>query len=788
MVIEAQPRSRLAEIQKQDASWQVFIARRQAWIDWLPTATFNRPDPDLTEATKVHARRMAEVTLPANIARAQQQREALRAERIVYMQEHAPELIAQAQEFDVQIQQEQTIVGRLTRDLKRGFTTQEIVDDHRTRLQVMLDQKETDADLQAGFELLSQQATTEKIAESDKTAPAKEPPFPVSIPLLFPRLQQIAFSDAKAAQDPQNLVQKKAREALLAKAEERTPQQVQLFEDIAFMNEFTSSIAYQSVYSPQDLHTLVEGVRQSIGQSPTFPLDFQKRVLNIFTECATDFREKVPGLEEAQVKLNVPGTEGLSTEEFVGFANLASKAIRSLKESAKNKYLVGVIRQELSVIHQAAFDIAALDLYRQNNKPAWQLNLESFKANKEIITAWHLEVEAIIDQLRGVEQTASLIVDIEGLLRAINSRTVTKNTDSHDVKKAISQQMVLGYRVDDLNTILRRMAKEREEQAAAEDTEGAAFADQIPSLISGVIRPLSIHEHLRNSDCTVRARAAEAEAIEPSQRTSEQQQLLADITTLGRFSDSTSYQDVYTPEELHKLVVDLEHLSAKNRPDFDGIEGKLLDLIAESARREASERTDRLQGVLEREAQDSPYRKGMQWNTLIEVAMLASKYIAHLNEGRKYGVDMAGYAISLHDPLPQRYPDLSLVYQAVADMYVMDVIGQRSLKVDGPNQEIFRSNCQKINDWYEQVDSVLSQLPGRLEVRKLRDHLKELIALMNIRLQGGESAGYKKDYTFNPTGAIKLQLRIAHTVERLKEQLTSKEPLVDEGEIIPLDE
>lgn len=98
---------------------------------------YNREDPDIEAAASNHARILVEETIPGSIIRLEQRRMDLVAKRTTYIQEHAPELIAQAEAFETEVMRERRSDERLSRDLHRGFTTQDVVERKTANIQAI---------------------------------------------------------------------------------------------------------------------------------------------------------------------------------------------------------------------------------------------------------------------------------------------------------------------------------------------------------------------------------------------------------------------------------------------------------------------------------------------------------------------------------------------------------------------------------------------------------------------------------------------------------------------------
>src|SRR3989344_7894026 len=127
--------------------------------------------------------------------------------------------------------------------------------------------------------------------------------------------------------------------------------------------------------------------------------------------------------------------------------------------------------------------------------------------------------------------------------------------------------------------------------------------------------------HIYDPEVTVRNKAEEAEGTPAEERTPEQVQLIKDLRYIDMYCFDGDFKDVFTPEELHGLVEKFKVLEAKNRPDFNGIESRIVDfLVAEIADARRTGRTDSefdsIVGIVDRAQKDEENRKGMNWKTL----------------------------------------------------------------------------------------------------------------------------------------------------------------------------
>lgn len=309
----------------------------------------------------------------------------------------------------------------------------------------------------------------------------------------------------------------------------------------------------------------------------------------------------------------------------------------------------------------------------------------------------------------------------------------------------------------------------------------------------------SYNVHKYNPDVTVAAKKEIAQLTPDDQRTPEQKQMLEDIEVLQSFGVSSRYQNVYTPEEIHNLAVNLQQLKQKNRPDFNGVEDRLVDFLHGEIDRFRDdpiqeEYVKSLRGIIRRADRNNPTRRGMTWDKLNAAARIASKALRARTE-ESYSTQ-GEYFIYLNEETTSEQPNLTPVFQFMADMHASETIAARSNYVRKARMEAFVSNCDIINNWYSQHEALINALPDSLKINartgrglattpiQARYRIVSLIDTMNIRLSGKEMSGQNKKYTMDPGGAISLQKVINYAVEEINKQLTSPSP--EEEEIVPL--
>jgi hypothetical protein len=303
--------------------------------------------------------------------------------------------------------------------------------------------------------------------------------------------------------------------------------------------------------------------------------------------------------------------------------------------------------------------------------------------------------------------------------------------------------------------------------------------DMIPAVMDNLTR-LSVHgDEAFIPDYNV---ADELEFINETPdgpHTPNQIQLLDDLKRLAQYSDTPVYELRFMkPGELHGLVQKLDLLSAKNRPDFDTVEAQLLDFFRNKSYSAG------VSGQIDRADNDAPNRRGMTWDKMVSLANTANYQMRSRYRSSQM---LSEYAITTRDPQPATTPDLSAVYQFVTNIHAMEIYNTRAQEIALANIDAFEANCKIINEWHETTATTLNNLPTAVKVGRLSASwtINNLIETMNERLVSDQRTGKLKAYTADPTGALSLQLRIAHSIDELREVLVTG-GVTSEEEIIPL--
>lgn len=313
------------------------------------------------------------------------------------------------------------------------------------------------------------------------------------------------------------------------------------------------------------------------------------------------------------------------------------------------------------------------------------------------------------------------------------------------------------------------------------------FLPPIPELIH--IESQNIHTY--NPEVTARSKKEEAENTPAEERTPEQVQLLEDVKYMDRYCFDGDFSRVFTPEELHGLAEKFRLLEKKHRPDFNGVESRIVDFLADEIsevkkRGEENKDSDMVTmiGIVRRAERDAENRRGMNFDTLEKAAAIASRRLeSKIGNSHKF----PEYSVHVMDPKGREVHNLRKTLQFVADDYVLEVIGKRVDAVTGPRQDAFVANAEIINQWFQEARDLIDQIPADLRIRdgavtaNARHKLISLIDTMNARLNSTDTRGHTKDFRVDPVGAINLQKRIAYTVAEINKFLSpeAKEEIIE---------
>ncbi len=276
-------------------------------------------------------------------------------------------------------------------------------------------------------------------------------------------------------------------------------------------------------------------------------------------------------------------------------------------------------------------------------------------------------------------------------------------------------------------------------------------------------------------------------------------------------ADSLTFLNVYTPSEIVDLTKQLRSFLIKNRPDFEGLEQRILDKASQRLPLLGRETPKDVKGAISRMETDRQGRTGMNWHTLNKHANRGcDKIRSRLAIGAHYST-YDDYVIDVADKTGKP-PNLSWIYQFVADDFMFDVIGSRKNYSVQVARENVQDNWHTIQNWLEVNNKLLEQLPPDFKLKKVVKEragrritfgvdqtrfeavtagfqIREVIKDIGIRIEGSDPHGHPRHnpMDLDVRGVLNHQLSLGHMIERLKAQLSEYGTEGYTEEIIPLE-
>lgn len=253
---------------------------------------------------------------------------------------------------------------------------------------------------------------------------------------------------------------------------------------------------------------------------------------------------------------------------------------------------------------------------------------------------------------------------------------------------------------------------------------------------------------------------------------------------------------VYTAKELMDLQKRFREFTPKDRADFSGLEGRIIAAAEHAFKGPESHIPADLAGAKERAEQDKPNRSGMRWTMLCKNASLASDAIQQkMRAGASRNVYRSDYLFEAAD-LTGTDPDMSLIYQFIADEFALDVIGQRTDVAGGDIRKVFDANIEIIKQWRTEADELLTSLPKgiRVHLRKPKNKtnyrrysspertwdpafaIDSMIHKITVRGENTGTTRTEKPFKLDPSGALRHQLALGHIVSNLNSVIAAYKP------------
>lgn len=327
----------------------------------------------------------------------------------------------------------------------------------------------------------------------------------------------------------------------------------------------------------------------------------------------------------------------------------------------------------------------------------------------------------------------------------------------------------------------------------------ADLADSIPSLSEVLMPAISEHSHVYG-DVETAAMILDRAAAKPQAEKTEEEDFLAKAVHVLRRRflvnpNDLGFLQVYEASDVIELTRRLRTFSRKNRPDFNHLEGQILDKAAEHIPLRGKDVPKDVQGAIDRMNDDSESRTGMTWHSLAKHASRACDTMrARFFAGGALNTHLKHYTIEVADRSETK-PDISWIYQFVADNFAFDILAQRRSEQQASTKERFIKNCKIITQWLEESGDLLGQLPkdfrltryhqGKRNFRRhqtpktqfenatARTSILNMIQDIEIRRtgQGDDKVPRHKPVDFDPQGALNHQLRLGKMIDLLKEEL-----------------
>ena len=342
------------------------------------------------------------------------------------------------------------------------------------------------------------------------------------------------------------------------------------------------------------------------------------------------------------------------------------------------------------------------------------------------------------------------------------------------------------------------------------------LAKNIPDLASRLEGSESVHLHVYGSVETAADSLEKIENKPTDERTEEEVELWKAVYVLRvrflRNSNDLRFLKVYEPADIITLAQNLHQFSKKDRPDFNDLEGRILDIASKpSSRRDRYVAPD-VKDAKKRAEEGAENRRGMTWQSLCRHANTASNMLeARLQAGGQSNLHLKDYKIDIVDKSDKK-PDLSWVYQFIANEFAIETLGKRQSVQQNTVKDRFISNCDVIDSWLEESKELLDQLPKDFKLKKKTRRQSSFKRQESQESYYSSSAGWliqnmiddikiRRDGTGDPKvarhksmeldhqGALNHQLRLGHLVTQLKEELVYFGEIVDghSEDIVPFE-
>jgi hypothetical protein len=250
-----------------------------------------------------------------------------------------------------------------------------------------------------------------------------------------------------------------------------TEEELQIISDYTELSKYTGDVNYLSVYTPQELHDLVEKFKLiSQKNRPDFNEVEDKIIAVVDDKLRKDRLERDTSLNGviARANKNAANRRGMQWATLIDYAEQASTIIQSnmISTPERRQYLIAVkdpnsqTEVDLSAVYQFVANDHINDVLGRRSERAHEAQLGAFVENCQIINDWYASVEEKLESLSSKPQFCVWVREIRDYISTMNIRhtggTITGITKRYDLDTpgAINLQKRIGYTVDTIRTKL----------------------------------------------------------------------------------------------------------------------------------------------------------------------------------------------------------------------------------------------------------------------------------------------------------------------------------------------
>jgi hypothetical protein len=428
---------------------------------------------------------------------------------------------------------------------------------------------------------------------------------------------------------------------------------------------------------------------------------------------------------------------------------------------------------------------------------------ERINVEKALLDAPRLAVEAERGELRSIIDTVSAAWPVapypeEVLAAASTAEEIAGGDSDVPIELGFELDAHLESRREQREWLASRGQRQTHEEELGDPGPHAELAASIPALSEQLQSHASEHVHIDGGIETAQEAVLQAVSKPAEERSERENILLKAIHVLQtRFlarPGKMNFLKVYEADDIISLAEKLHAFSKKNRPDFEGLEGRILDMAAIQRPLLGREVPSSVKDATQRMEKDAPNRTGMQWSSLSKFANRASENLRGKLLVGGSAHPSQDYVIEVADRSGTT-PNLSSIYQFVADDFAFEVLGRRRTVKQATAQERFKANCDLIEAWLKEAGPLLDQIPRDFRMRRrderkhsFRRHqpqraqydsspagprIRKMIEDIKIRRDGtgDPKTPRHKPMKFDPSGALNHQLRLGHMIDALRAEL-----------------